>query len=325
MAERVRVFAPASISNIGPGFDVLGMALNEPGDFVDAEISPAASGVEIVEITGDGGLLSRSASENVAAIAAAAVLGRFSASMAEERALAGRGFFGGVRLWVHKQMPLASGMGSSAASSVAGAFAVNELLGRPFTRLELLPCALEGERAASGAAHADNVAPSLLGGAVLVRSYDPLEVVQLPTPPGLVIVVVRPHCSVATAAARAIIRDCCFPIPEVVANLGNLGALVAALYRGDLPLLGRAIEDRLVEPRRVHLIPGFAQVRTAALTAGALGCSISGAGPSVFAMAEKETAHDVGAAMRAAFAAAGLESDAYIGGVNSEGARRIAT
>jgi len=323
MAERVRVFAPASISNVGPGFDVLGMALHAPGDVVEAQPSER-EGVEIVEVTGDGGMLSRDALENVAGIAAGAVLRRLAAGDAGDRVPKGATAPPGVRLWVHKQMPLASGMGSSAASSVAGAFAVNELLGRPFTRLDLLPCALEGERAASGATHADNVAPSLLGGAVLVRSYDPLEIVQLPTPPGLVIVVVRPDCSVRTASARAIIHDCRFTISEVVANLGNLGALVAALYSGDLRLLGRAIEDRLVEPRRVHLVPGFAEVRAAALAAGALGCSMSGAGPSVFAAAEGGAAHAVAAAMRRAFAGAGVESEAFVGGVNGEGAKRIA-
>jgi homoserine kinase len=320
------VFAPASISNLGPGFDVVGLALHEPGDIVEAELG-SRPGVEIVEVTGDDGMLNRNAGLNVAGVAAADVLRRFQAlsqgsAVGPASAPAPQP---GVRLWVHKRMPLASGLGSSAASSVAGAFAVNELLGRPFSRRELLPSAMEGERVASGAAHADNVAPSLLGGIVLIRSYDPLEIIDLPAPPDLIVVVVHPHCAVATAAARAILANRPFQLADAVANLGNLGALVNALHRGDLPLLGRSVEDRLVEPLRAHLIPGFVTVKSAALSAGAFGCSIAGAGPSMFAFApDRERAAGIAAVMRAAFLdAAGLEGDVFVGTVNTLGATTI--
>jgi homoserine kinase len=318
MTAIARIFAPASASNLGPGFDVLGLALNAPGDVVEAEWSDQP-GVQIGEVTGDGGTLSLDARQNVAGVAASSVLAHLmGAATAPHRPSAP-----GVRLRVHKQMPLASGLGSSAASSVAGAMAVNELLGRPLTKQQLLVHALAGERAASGSAHADNAAPSLLGGFVLIRAYDPLEVLELPVPVALRVTVVHPHCRVETAKARALLRGHGFSIEQVVANLGNLGALVAGLYRDDLDLVGRCIEDRLAEPLRRSLIPGYEQVKAAARRTGALGCSISGSGPAVFALTGSDvTARGVGAAMRTAFAdAAGLDADVYVGPVNRAGAQ----
>lgn len=312
MPSRLRVFAPATVANLGPGFDVLGLALQEPGDIVEGELTVTA-GVEIVEVTGDGGALSTDPGRNVVGRAAADVLARAG------EAAAGRG----LRLWLHKRMPLASGLGSSGASSVAAAMAANELLGRPFGRPDLLPSAMEGERAASGAAHADNVAPGLLGGIVLVRSYAPLEVVRLPVPSGLWVAVAHPHCELPTARAREVVRTHRYRIAEAVTNLGNLGALVAALHRGDLELLGRSVEDALVEPLRAPLIPGFAAVKASARAAGGLGCSIAGAGPSVFALCgEEASARRAGAAMCETFrSTAGVDCDLYVGQVGTTGAR----
>jgi homoserine kinase len=311
MNRRIRVFAPATVANLGPGFDVLGLALSRPGDVLDAEISDRP-GVEIVEVTGDGGLLSRDSEQNVTGRAAADVL---------RRAHAGNG----VRLWLHKQMPLASGLGSSGASSAAGAVAVNELLGKPLSQREVVLSAMEGERAASGTPHADNVAPSVMGGVVLVRSYEPFEVVALPVPDELHVSVVHPHCKVSTAEARRLVKGRTYSLEAIVANLGNIAALVAALGRGDLELLGRSIDDRLVEPLRAALIPGFAAVKQAALDAGGLGCSIAGSGPSVFAFAgSMEAAEKVGAVMQKAFrSAAGLDSDLFAGKVSTAGARVV--
>ena len=325
MTTRVRVFAPATVSNLGPGFDVLGLALQQPGDVVEAELHDEP-GVQIVTVTGAGDALTTDPTRNVVGIAAADVLRRL-----QDQGLAASGQNQGprtgvgVRLWLHKQMPLASGLGSSAASSVAGALAVNELFGGGLSRRELVASALEGERAASGAPHADNAAPSLLGGIVLIRSYDPLELVSLPIPPELRVVVVHPHCEVATASARALVSERRYELGDVVANLGNVGALISALHQNDLELFGRSIRDRLVEPVRAGLIPGFQQVKDAALAAGALGCSISGSGPSVFAFSGSDTgASRVAAAMRDAFrAAADLESDAYVGPVNARGASAL--
>jgi homoserine kinase len=319
MGSRVRVFAPATVSNLGPGFDVLGLALERPGDLVEGELADSP-GVEIVEITGDGGALSRDADRNVAGRAAAEVLHR-AGSGRRARHAAGPG----LRLWVHKQMPLRSGLGSSGASSAAGAAIANELLGRPLGQHDLLLSAMEGERAAAGSAHADNVAPSLLGGIVLIRGYDPLEVLSLPVPQGLWVVAVHPACEVSTADARALVNGRTYPLDRIVANLGNLGTLVGALYRDDLPLLGRSIDDRLIEPVRARLIPGFAAVKQAALDAGALGCSISGSGPSLFALSDDERAAGrIGDAMQSAFGReAGLASDVYLGRVARRGARVV--
>jgi homoserine kinase len=311
MKRRLRIFAPATIANLGPGFDVLGLALSAPGDVVEAELRDTP-GVEIVEITGDNGALSKDPERNVAGRAAADVLRRAAHSH-------------GVRLWLHKQMPLASGLGSSGASSAAGAVATNELLGRPLGQRELLLAAMEGERAASGTPHADNVAPSVLGGVVLVRSYDPFEVVSLPVPPELRVVVVHPQCKVKTAEARTLVNGRTYSLDDIVPNLGNVAALVLALCRNDLPLLGRTIEDRLIEPLRATLIPGFSAVKASALDSGALGCSIAGSGPSVFAFAANdETAGKVGVAMQSAFkSAASLDSELYLGQVNLVGAREV--
>ena len=327
MTTRVRVFAPATVSNLGPGFDVLGLALQQPGDLVEAELHDEP-GVKIVTVTGAGDALTTDPTRNVVGIAAADVLRRLQDKVQGPAASGqnqGPGTGVGVRLWLHKQMPLASGLGSSAASSVAGALAVNELFGGGLSRRELVASALEGERAASGAPHADNAAPSLLGGIVLIRSYDPLELVSLPIPPELRVVVVHPHCEVATASARALVSERRYELGDVVANLGNVGALISALYQNDLELFGRSISDRLVEPARAGLIPGFQQVKDAALAAGALGCSISGSGPSVFAFSGSDRgASRVAAAMCDAFrAAADLESDAYLGPVNARGASAL--
>jgi homoserine kinase len=310
MKRRLRIFAPATIANLGPGFDVLGLALSAPGDVVEAELSDRP-GVEIVEITGDNGALSSDPVRNVAGRAAAEVLRRAAHPQ-------------GVRLWLHKQMPLASGLGSSGASGAAGAVATNELLGRPLDQREVLLSAMEGERAASGTPHADNVAPSVLGGIVLVRSYEPFEILSLPVPPDLRVVVVHPHCEVSTAEARRLVKDRTYALDKIVPNLGNIAALVLALCRNDLALLGRSIDDKLIEPLRATLIPGFSAVKDAALSAGALGCSIAGSGPSMFAVASDDAmAQRIGAAMQSAFKPAGLASDVYAGAVSPAGARVV--
>ena len=309
MSDRLRVFAPASTSNLGPGFDVLGLALEEPGDVIEAERSETA-GVQIVEVTGAPSL-STDPTRNTAGVAASAVLDQIDPAETV-----------GVRLWVHKKMPLASGLGSSAASSVAAAVAVNELCSGGLSRDALVECALEGEKAASGTAHADNVAPSLLGGIVLVRSFAPLDLVSLPVPSALRIVVIHPHTQVQTAMARRRVAERRFEISQAVANLGNIAALVSALHTGDLDLLGRSIHDALVEPIRAPLVPAFGAVKDAALAAGSLGCSISGSGPSIFAFADDDgRATGVADAMQGAFRRSGLGSDRYVGPVNTIGAR----
>ena len=308
---RVRVFAPATVSNLGPGFDVLGLALHRPGDVVEVEVADRP-GIELAGVAGEGGALPREAGRNAASVAAGEVLRRASR----------RGGPAGLRLWLEKGMPLSSGLGSSGASAAAGAVAANEALGRPLGEDALVRCAMEGERAACGSAHADNVAPSVVGGIVLIRSCDPLDFVRLPVPDGLFVVVVHPHCEVSTAEARARLAGHTFALADIVANAGNLGALVAALHQGDLALVGRAIEDRIVEPLRAGMIPSYPAVRSAARDAGALGCGISGSGPSVFALCDDaDAASRAALAMRRAFRdGASLGSEAWVCPVNREGA-----
>ena len=228
----------------------------------------------------------------------------------------------GIRLRLRKGMPLESGLGSSGASAAAGAVAANEVLGSPLTDDELVRCAMAGERAACGSARADNVAPAVLGRIVLIRSYNPLDLVRLPVPDGLFIAVVHPHCEVSTSEARARLAGRAYALPDIVANAGNLGALVAALHQGNLALLGRCIDDHLVEPVRAAMIPAYAEVRAAARAAGALAAASPESGPSMFALCDSDDAAARSAvAMRRGFKdGAALGSEAWVCPVNRTGA-----
>jgi homoserine kinase len=302
--ERVRVFAPATVANVASGFDVLGFALDAPGDTVTLARVPGRA-VRVASVTGDGGRLPTDA-RNTAAVAVDGFLESI-----------GRPF--GAEISLEKGMPLSSGLGSSAASAVAAVTAANILAGSPRTARDLLPFTMEAERVACGSAHADNVAPALLGGFVLIRSYEPLDVVRLPVPRGLSCAVAHPHTELRTEDARRVLKKE-IRLKDAIRQWGNLAALVAALYNGDLALLGRSLQDVVAEPARSLLIPGFDGVKAAALAAGALGCSISGSGPSVFALCSSaEDARRVGAAMAAAFTEAGLESDLFLSAVNTQG------
>lgn len=306
-ADRLSVWAPATVANVASGFDVLGFALDAPGDEVTLTRTEGRR-IRVTSVTGDGGKLPLDPEKNTAAVAAGAFL----------RSL---GMPFGIDVELRKRMPLSSGLGSSAASAVAAAVAANELAGRPVSARDLLPFTMLAEKAACGSAHADNVAPSLLGGFVLIRSYDPLDVVRLPVPEGIACAVVHPHTEVKTEDARRILKKE-IRLSDAIRQWGNLAALVAALYAGDLPLLGRSLQDVVAEPVRSLLIPGFPQVKKAALDAGALGCSISGSGPSIFALcASAETARKAAKAMQAAFLGAGLESDLFVSSVNTAGPR----
>jgi homoserine kinase len=310
----VRVFAPASIANLGPGFDCLGVAIDGPGDTLEARSVPGGPpGVTIEEITGHGDGVPLEAARNCAGRAAQAVLARATRKGAKEAALV---------LRLHKGLPRGSGLGSSAASAVAGAVAAHLLLGTPLGSNALLEAALEGECVASGGRHADNLAACLLGGFTIVRSHEPLDVVRLEAPALVRFVVVLPAMELETRHARAIL-PASVPLVAAVSNWANAAAMVAAVARGSAADLGRAVEDRVVEPARKHLIPGFDEVRRSALEAGAYGCSISGAGPSLFAVATAETGPAVAAAMQAAFTRHGLESRAFVCAPDNRGARRV--
>lgn len=307
--ESVTAFAPATVANLGPGFDVLGLALSAPGDTVTAT-RRGAPGVRIVGVEGDGGQLPREAERNTAGIAAIATLARAGVRDV------------GIELHVHKGLPIGSGLGSSASSAAAAACAVNLLVGSPLRKSELVEPCIEAEAAVSGR-HADNVAPALLGGLILVRSVDPLDIVRLPLPEGLAIAVVTPAFELATKKARAVL-PADVPLADLVRNTANIGALVSACHSGDLGLLGRCVTDRVVAPARAALVPGAPEVIAAALDSGALGSSISGAGPSVFALCRSQrSARDAGAVMVTAFEAAGLDATAVISDVDCPGARQV--
>ncbi len=306
----IAAYAPGSVSNVACGFDVLGFALDEPGDVVEAAPQDGP-GVTILAIDGDAGRLPRDPARNTAGAAVMALLQRLETTR-------------GVALTIHKGLPLASGIGSSGASAVAAVVAANELLGRPAPLDVLLACAMAGEMAGCGASHPDNVAPSLYGGFILARSAHPPDIVRLPVPDGLACAVLHPHVEVQTGIARALLGDQ-VPLRDAVRQWGNVGALVAALFNGDRALLSRSLEDVIAEPKRAPLVPGFFAVKAAALAAGALGCSLSGSGPSVFALASSlEVAKQAGEAMQRAFdAESAVGADLWVSLVGRQGARVI--
>ncbi|MFN8414721.1 MAG: homoserine kinase [Cytophagaceae bacterium] len=309
MAKSIKVFAPATVANVACGFDVLGFAVNEPGDEVILTLSDKP-GVRIKSISGDEGRLPMEADRNTVSISILNYLDKL-------------GIQQGVEIDLIKKMPLGSGLGSSAASTVAGVYAINELLDKPMAVKDLLPFAMEGERIASGSAHADNVAPCLLGGFVLVRSYSPLDVIKLPVPKNLYATIVHPHVEVQTRDARNILRKQ-VELSDAVTQWGNVGGLVAGLLMEDIALIGRSLQDVIVEPVRSVLIPGFDDVKQAAMEAGALGGSISGSGPSVFALSTSlEVAKKIGKAMYDAFAQYKIESDVFVSPINPEGPKVI--
>lgn len=325
MTRLARAFAPASVSNIACGFDILGFALQSesegdlgPGDIVTArEREPTAGGgghgpVRITAIAGDEGRLPLEAERNTAAVAAKALID-------------GEAPGATVDLEIEKRMPLESGLGSSAASAVAAVVAVDALLGLELPAASLLRYALAGEVLASGGPHADNLAPSLLGGLVLVRSLDPEpDVIDLPVPEGLTCALVRPHAKVNTKESRARLERH-LPLERAVTQWGNAAALVSALYRSDLELLSRALVDVVAEPVRAPGVPGFHAAKAAAIEAGALGCSLSGSGPALFALCDgRDGARQVAAAMAGTFdSAAGLNCDRLVAPLPAPGARVI--
>jgi homoserine kinase len=307
--SRAEAFAPATVANLGVGFDILGLAIAGSGDTVIAEWDEAP-GVRIVGIEGDGGKLPRDPKRNVASIAAEALLKQ----LAVDR---------GVRLYLKKGLPLSSGLGSSAASAVAAVVAVNALLGEPLTRPELLPACLEGEAAVSGY-HADNVAPCLFGGITLTNGITADRIRSLPVPRGLYLAFVTPHVEVPTSTARAVL-PVHVPLRVMVHQTGAVAELIDAIYRSDIPAMARAMEsDQVIEPARQHLMPYMQEMRAAAKQQGAYGLVISGAGPTLCAVCDDEAvARRTAQALREGYAARGMGSYSRYGGVLLEGSRAI--
>lgn len=304
----IRVFAPATVANVVCGFDVLGFAVNEPGDEVEMRLTETP-GVVIKRITGDDGKLPLDATKNTVSASVQHYLKHVNLLDV------------GVEIELHKKMPIGSGLGSSSASTVAGLFAINKLMGDLLTPKELVPFAMKGEELACGYGHADNVAPAILGGFVLVRSYEPLDVISLPTPVGMYVAIVYPEVDVPTKDARQMIRSKVL-LKDAVTQWGNVAGLVSGLFMNDFDLIGRSMKDVLIEPTRSILIPGFEEMRTLAMENGAIGFGISGSGPSVFSLAkDEETAKRITKAQQQLLNKININSKAYVSSVNAEGPR----
>lgn len=305
--NEIKVFCPATIANISCGFDVLGVALDAVGDeMVVRKIEE--KGIKIRKVYGQE--LPMETHRNVAGVAGLALL------LASD-------YKGGFEIEITKKIKPGSGIGSSAASAAGAVWAMNHLLGNPFQPTQLVKFAMEGERLASDVAHADNVAPALFGGFTLVRSYDPLDIVPIPAPKELYATIIHPQIEIKTSDSRKILKST-ISMETGIKQWGNVGGLVAGLFKEDYALIGRSLVDHIVEPIRSILIPGFDEVKKASIEAGALGSGISGSGPSIFALSKgHETALKVGDAMKTVYEKIGIDYDIHVSKINRDGVRPV--
>jgi homoserine kinase len=309
--DSVHVFAPATVANVVCGFDVLGFAVDAPGDEVIMRMT-GKPGITISKITGDNGRLPLDPAKNTVSVSVQHYLKSIDRLDV------------GVDIELHKKMPIGSGLGSSSASTVAGLYAIKTLLGDDSDPAKLLPFAMKGEEMACGQGHADNVAPALLGGFVLIRSYEPLDVVRLPHPKDLWCAIVFPDVDVPTREARQIIRRK-IDMKDAVTQWGNIAGLVSGLFMQDIDLIGRSMKDILVEPVRSMLIPDFYKMREMTMETGAVSFGISGSGPSVFAFTrDEQTAHNITQKLQAHLTKIGIGSNTYVSTINDNGPRVLA-
>lgn len=305
--NEIKIFCPATIANLSCGFDVLGLCLETAGDEMIIRKSDI-KGIRITKIVGAD--LPLETEKNVAGVSALAMLEAVETEF-------------GFEIEIYKNIKAGSGIGSSAASSAGAVFGINELLGRPFTRKELVLFAMQGEKLASGNAHADNVAPALLGGFTLVRSSNPLDIIKIESPSELYATVVHPQIELKTSDARSVLKQT-VSLKSAITQWGNVGGLIAGLYTKDYDLIGRSLHDEIVEPLRSVLIPGFDLIKQTALENGALGSGISGSGPSIFALSKgKETAAKIAKAMSAVYDEMNLPYEIHVSKVNDEGMKII--
>lgn len=305
----IRAFAPATIANVACGFDVLGMAIDFPGDEIILRKNDSGK-ITIENIFGDNGELPRDPQQNAATVVIRDFLAQQNSNI-------------GIAVEIYKNMPSGSGLGSSAASAVVAGFAINALFDNPLTKEDLLPLCINGEEAACGARIADNVAASLYGGLVMINSYSPLTVNKINVPENLFITVIHPHITILTKEARAIL-PAEFPIKDIVKQQGALAAFIAGIYESDKQKIAIGLNDFLIEPYRKKLIPHFDALKNTALENGALGCSISGSGPSVFALADSEaTARKIQTAFDECYASTGYQYKIYCSKVNQQGPKVI--
>jgi len=306
--DAIKVFAPGTVANVACGFDVIGLAMDAPGDEMILRRTDTP-GITISAIHGAN--LPTDPLQNVAGVAVQALLQKYANPDI------------GIDIEIFKNIHPGSGIGSSAASSAGAVVGVNHLLGQPFTPKQLVRFAMEGERLASGAAHADNVAPAVMGGFTLVRSYKPLDITSLHTPADLWVSVIHPQIEVKTSDAREILKQKVL-MTDAIRQWGNVGALVAGLYQENYELISRALEDVIVEPVRAILIPAFYALKTKCKDAGALGGGISGSGPSVFMLSKgEENARKVAAMMDTIYAPLGVDYKIYVSKINTQGVKVI--
>lgn len=307
MSEWVRVFAPATVANVGPGFDVLGFAIEQPGDELIVRKNDTGK-FRIINETDI--CLPLEPEKNVSSVAVNAMLQELGSKQ-------------GFDIVFTRKIYPGSGIGSSAASSVGAVFGVNELLGSPFQRKDMVKFAMEGERIACGSAHADNTAPAMMGGFVLVQSYNPLTLIPIPSPANIFCTVIHPEIEVKTTDARKILKKT-VALRAAITQWGNLAGLVAGLMQNDFKLISSSLKDVIVEPVRSILIPKFNEVQKAALDAGALGCSISGSGPSIFALSDSnEKAEKIATLMQDTFKSINIGSKVFVSRVNQVGVKVI--
>ena len=301
--EQIKIFCPATIANISCGFDVLGVALDSVGDEMVIR-KVLEKGIRITKLIGQD--LPLQIEKNVAGVAGLALLAESD-------------YEGGFEIEIYKKIKAGSGIGSSAASSAGAVWGMNQLLGEPFSNSKLVEFAMEGERLASGVAHADNVAPALFGGFTLVRSYEPLDIIPINSPSELYATVIHPQIEVKTSDSRKILKTN-ITLKDGIKQWGNVGGLIAGLFTEDYELIGRSLVDHIVEPIRSILIPGFDDVKVNSMAAGALGCGISGSGPSIFAFSKGEgIAQEVALAMKNVYQNIGIDYDVHLSKINANG------
>ena len=304
MLDFVKIFAPASVANVSCGFDSIGFAVDNMGDEMTF-LKTSKKGITIKNITGAQGL-SLDPSKNVAGIVALAMLREYSVDF-------------GIEITMNKGFSPGSGLGSSAASSAGAAFGVNQLLNKPFSNLELTKFAMLGEKIACGAPIADNVAAVIFGGFILIRSYEPLDVIKLPVPKDLRLVAIHPQIEIKTKDAREVLPDQ-IPLSIAVKQWANVGGLISGLYTKDYKLISNSLIDEIVEPKRKHFIPFFDLVKEEAINAGALGAGISGSGPTIFSLCEGDSiVENVYKAIKKAYKNKNVDFRLFSSKINTEG------
>lgn len=301
--NEIKIFSPATVSNVSCGFDVLGYCLDNVGDEMVVRKTDK-KGIHITKIEGYN--LPFETDKNVAGVSALALIKDFNPDC-------------GFEIEIYKKIKPGSGIGSSAASAAGSVFAINELLGRPYNKTELTNFAMKGEAIASNCEHADNLAPAIFGGFVLVKSINPLEILEIPTPNDLYTTLIHPQIEIKTSEARAILPKE-IPLKNAITQWANVGSLIHGLHTNNYDLISRSLSDVIIEPYRSKLIPHFDEVKKAALKNHALGCGISGSGPSIFSLSKGiENAQNVASTMKNIYNKTSIDFDVYISKINTRG------